>query len=157
MAGHVQTGDGGTGDAGTDPGAGGGGQQQEPAVSDSTTGGEIHADPAGMQAGARMFDSSADYASGIESRFLGGTARLQGVWGTDDTGKQFVKTYTERIASATEALKSIREGLVALPESVDDWARSYEQANEDNATIADNLARGVQSGSTQIPRPGSGS
>lgn len=133
----------------TDPGTGDGGEQtqpQQPVESDSTVGGEIHADPAGMRSGARMFDSSAGYAQGIESRFLSGTGALHGVWGTDDTGKNFEKSYTERIKGATEALKSIREGLTALPDSVDSWAQSYEQANEDNAAIADGLARHVQDG-----------
>jgi hypothetical protein len=147
--------DGGTGDGGTAGGSGG--QPTEPVAGDNTTGGDIHAYPAGMHAGARMFENSADYADGIESRFLNGTARLHGVWGTDDTGKNFEKSYLQRISNATEALKSIREGLDALPESIDGWATSYEQANEDNATISDDLARGVQSSANPIPRPGSGS
>ena len=136
----------------TDPGTGDGGTQEQPTLppppvdSDSTVGGDIHVDPAGIRAGARMFGSTAGYAQGIESRFLGGTAGLHGVWGNDETGKNFEKSYTQRIQGATDALKAIREGLTALPESVDGWAQSYEQANEDNAAIADGLSRQMQDG-----------
>ena len=155
MAAHTTTGD---------PGAEGGGEgtvdtsgvQQQPVKSTSTTGGEIHADTSGMRAGARMFESTSDYAAGIEGRFLGGTSRLEGVWGTDSTGKNFETEYRRRIVEATDALKSIREGLGALPESVDSWAQGYAQAEEDNATIADGLAREAETQSSQIYQPGTG-
>ena len=154
MAAHTTTGDPGTeGGEGT---ADTSGVQQQPVRSTSTTGGEIHADTNGMRSGARMFESSADYASGIESRFLGGTSRLEGVWGTDSTGKNFETAYRKRIVAATDALKSIREGLAALPESVDGWAQSYAQAEEDNATVSDGLARQAQTQSNQFYQPGTG-
>ena len=153
MAAHTTTGG---------PGEGGGegtvdtSGVQQPVESTSTTGGEIHADTNGMRSGARMFESTSDYAAGIESRFVGGTGRLEGVWGTDDTGKRFETEYRKRIVQATEALKAIREGLGTLPESVGGWAQSYAQAEEDNATIADGLAREADTQASQLYQPGTG-
>lgn len=154
MAAHTTTG--GPGEGGGEGSTDTSGVDQQPVESTSTTGGDIHADTSGMRAGARMFETTADYADGIESRFLSGTGRLEGVWGTDDTGKKFEESYRKRIVQATDALKAIREGLGALPESVDGWAQSYAQAEEDNATIAEGLARDVQS-QTPVGYPGSGS
>lgn len=153
MAAHTTTG--GPGEGGGEESVDTSGVQQQPVESTSTTGGEVHADTSGMRSGARMFESTADYAAGIESRFVGGTGRLEGVWGTDDTGKKFETEYRKRIVQATDALKAIREGLGALPESVDGWAQSYAQAEEDNATIADGLARDVQ-GQSAVSYPGQG-
>lgn len=145
MAAHGTTGgDGGStgGTTGGDTGGNGGGQQQ-PAGEPNTTGGEIHADPARMRAAGRRFEYAADYTSALEGRFLGGTAALTGVWGTDDTGKKFEGSYLERLKQAQEALASVKEGLTALPESIDAWAKVYEQAAQDNAEIADGVRRGV--------------
>lgn len=152
MAAHTTTD--GSGEGGGEGSTDTSGVDQQPV--ENTTGGDIHADTGGMRAGAQMFETTADYADGIESRFLTGTARLEGVWGTDDTGKRFEESYRKRIVQATDALKAIREGLGALPESVDGWAQSYAQAEEDNATIAEGLARDVQSQSS-FSYPGSGS
>jgi hypothetical protein len=156
MAGHVTTGDGG-GDAGAGGDTSGGMQQpKQPVKSDSTTGGEIRADTAGMRSGAQMFETTADYAGALRDRFISGTSRLEGVWGTDKTGKGFETEYRTRITGAIEALTSIGEGLDALPESVRKWAQSYAQAEEDNAAIADDMSRQTQAASTQLIQPGSG-